>query len=78
MPTPQNTPPPHPQIDAADPERPFLFGVKVQADNQYEVTRCEPAVGDIPQLLAALNASQDFGVFVKAVRRAWVRQVRGG
>lgn len=57
------------QIDAASPEREFAFAVHVDDSDVYQVEQCEPAVAVMPELLAALNASNDFSAFVRGMRQ---------
>jgi hypothetical protein len=56
-------------VDAASPEREFSFDVYVNGEDVYEVEQCEPAVPTLPELLAKVNADNDFSAFVRAMRQ---------
>ena len=43
----------------------------------HAVTNCEPDVAALPALVDGLNASNDFGVFVRAMRREFKALVAG-
>lgn len=62
-------------VDPRDPERQFMFAVRVQEDDTYEVTKCAPQVNNIDEYLVALNKSTNFCSFVRAMRREFRRMV---
>jgi kinetochore protein Spc25 len=65
-------------IDANAPEREFAFAVRLR-DAMYEVVECEPALREMDGLLRECNRSNDFGAFVRGVRKAFVAHAeRGG
>ena len=65
-------------IDANAPEREFAFAVRLR-DAMYEVVECEPALSEMDGLLRECNRSNDFGAFVRGVRKAFVAHAeRGG
>lgn len=58
-------------IDANAPEKEFAFAVRLR-DAMYEVVECEPALSEMDGLLRECNRSNDFGAFVRSVRKAFV------
>jgi hypothetical protein len=65
------------QVDPADPEAKFCFSVRVTDADAYEVEECAPPVRELPELLRALNESNDFSRFVQAMRAAFKRVALG-
>lgn len=63
-------------IDYHEPDKEFSFAVKVQDDDRYTVVTCSPAVPDLDELSAALNATNDFAAFTKAMRSRFVQLAR--
>jgi len=59
------------QIDPKEPSRPFGLAVKVHDDKSYEVTRCNPEVPALRELVIKLNQNSDFSEFIKTLRRAF-------
>ena len=57
------------QIDASEPCREFCVGLQINSDDEYEVTVCEPSIEKLSVLIKDLNASNDFAVFVRSVRK---------
>lgn len=57
------------QIDHANPGRRFTFTVRMSADERYDVVECDPPVAALQQMLAQLNADNDFSKFVQLMRR---------
>ena len=55
-------------VDERDTSRAFSFEVFVDGADRYHVEQCEPSVPSMPQLLERLNANNDFGAFVRAMR----------
>lgn len=70
------------QVDALDPTRKFAFNVRVaDEDASYSVDGVEPPVAGLEALVAQLNATNDFSVFVQLMRRKFVdaaAAARGG
>jgi hypothetical protein len=66
------------QVDPADPDAKFCFSVRVTDADAYEVEECVPPVRELPELLRALNESNDFSRFVQSMRGAFKRVAMGG
>ena len=60
------------QIDPTRPGREFTFTLNVNDMTKYEVTECTPAVEGVDALVDAVNVDNDFGGFVKAMRKGFV------
>ena len=61
------------QVDALDPTRKFAFNVRVaESDEAYTVDDVDPPVAGLDALVAQLNATNDFSVFVQMMRRKFV------
>lgn len=70
-------------IDPAAPDRRFCFNLRVNDDDSYGVSGCDPDVPDLPQLVTQLNAANDLGSFFRDMRKrfqaiAGVRSSSGG
>ena len=63
------------RIDRANPEKEFWFAVEVDADNVYQIKEgsCKPYVAELPEMLHALNESNNFGSFVRQMRHKFVQ-----
>ena len=57
------------QIGAPEPCREFCVGLQINSDDEYEVTVCEPNIEKLSVLIKDLNASNDFALFVRSVRK---------
>eukprot|EP00879_Flechtneria_rotunda_P026305 GHRR01028040.1.p1 GENE.GHRR01028040.1~~GHRR01028040.1.p1 ORF type:complete len:161 (+),score=75.28 GHRR01028040.1:733-1215(+) len=58
------------QIDPEQQSRPFGFGLRVQGDDKYQVTRCEPEIAGRQQLeQQLLTERNDFAGFVRVMRQ---------
>ncbi|EFJ44453.1 hypothetical protein VOLCADRAFT_121319, partial [Volvox carteri f. nagariensis] len=53
-------------IDARDPDKEFCVAVRMALGDVYTVTKCEPLVPDLDELVDQVNRTNDFGAFVKA------------
>ncbi|XP_066302313.1 kinetochore protein Spc25-like [Branchiostoma lanceolatum] len=60
-------------IDAKDPDRAFVFTLKV--DSKYEVVDCDPKVSDLDDLVAKLNATNNLSAFVQTMRKRFKQLV---
>lgn len=58
-------------IDPARPTKEHSFGLVVTDENRYEVHSVEPAVEGVDEMLAELNARNDFSRFIQRMRRAF-------
>lgn len=56
-------------INKADPEKIYMFAIRVLPDNLYQITRCCPEVPSLQLLVDHLNATNDFAGFVHAMRQ---------
>ena len=67
------------QIDALDPTRKFAFNVRVSGDGDeaYTVDDVEPPVAGLDALVAHLNETNDFSVFVQMMRRKFIETAAG-
>ena len=66
-------------INPSDPGARFCFEVHVSpSDDTYAVTSCQPPVAALPTLVAQLNATNQFSVFIQLMRREFVALARGG
>ena len=63
-------------VDARAPEKEFVLAVRLRG-SAYEVVECEPAIEMIESLARECNRSNDFGKFVRDVRRAFVALANG-
>mmetsp|Transcript_5066 Transcript_5066/g.12998 ORF Transcript_5066/g.12998 Transcript_5066/m.12998 type:complete len:232 (-) Transcript_5066:190-885(-) len=57
------------KVDPADPARVFYFITMVTDDDAYIVEQVHPGVGSVQDLLDDLNASNDFSLFVRSMRK---------
>jgi kinetochore protein Spc25, animal type len=67
-------------VDKFAPEREFSFGVRLDGAT-YEIVECEPELDVIDALLRECNRTNDFGKFVRDVRKAFqahAAAARGG
>jgi hypothetical protein len=64
-------------VDPSSPERPFSFEVFVDRTNVYHVSKCEPALPGLAQLVGRLNETNNFAEFVRTVRRKFQESVPG-
>lgn len=65
-------------IHPTDPAKRFCFDVHVSpTDDSYAVTSCLPPVAALEGLLAQLNATNQFSVFVQQMRKEFVALARG-
>ena len=62
-------------VDPKDEGREFCFTLNVNEENKYEVCECEPGVGGVEGLLRKVNEDNEFGAFVKAMRKEFVKTV---
>jgi hypothetical protein len=60
------------QIDAAEPTREFIIAVSVDDGDVYRVMQCAPEVELLDALVTELNATNNFSLFVQALRRSFV------
>mmetsp|Transcript_48850 Transcript_48850/g.104278 ORF Transcript_48850/g.104278 Transcript_48850/m.104278 type:complete len:233 (-) Transcript_48850:403-1101(-) len=60
-------------VDERAPSRAFSFQVFVDGADQYHINQCEPRLEKLPELTHALNQSNDFSAFVRAMRREFKR-----
>ena len=66
-------------INPSDPGARYCFEVHVSpSDDTYAVTSCQPPVAALPTLVAQLNATNQFSVFIQLMRREFVALARGG
>jgi Chromosome segregation protein Spc25 len=66
-------------LDASCPERRCCFEVHVSpADDSYAITACDPAVADLPSMVAQLNATNQFAHFVQRMRGEFQALIRRG
>jgi len=63
------------RVDEASPEREFSFTVQADEEGAFTLVACEPAVADAADRVAALNEDQDFGRFVRGMRRTFKSMV---
>jgi hypothetical protein len=62
------------RVDAADAARRFAFDVAVSpSDDTYTVLGCDPPVPALADLVAQLNASNNFAAFVQRMRAEFKR-----
>lgn len=64
-----------------DPERPdakFGFSVYITPNETYAVEECDPPLPRLEFLVAELNASNDFSLFVQTMRREFKQLVHSG
>jgi len=59
------------QIDPSNPGREFSFTLNVNDQNKYEVTDCDPEMSIVGKLVEKVNNDNDFGAFVKAMRKGF-------
>ena len=64
------------RVDPMDPDRAFCFSVFVSDDDVYSISRCEPHVAELPELVAELNQTGDLSSFVQAMRAAFNQAAR--
>ena len=59
------------RIDPSDPERVFAFAVHIDPNDKYHVILCDPPLNNTDELVDELNASNDFSLFVRRMRRSF-------
>ena len=62
-------------VDPRDHARPFSFFLLVNSHDQYEVEGCSPPIAALPEMLATLNATNDFSAFVVGMRQQFKAMV---
>ncbi|GIL50233.1 hypothetical protein Vafri_6461 [Volvox africanus] len=59
-------------IDPKDHKKEFSVAVRMAPNDVYTVTKCDPHVPDLDELVNEVNRTNDFAAFVKAVRSRFV------
>ena len=64
-------------LDKSNPERPFAFTINVDDNEMYQVEECKPALPreEIDGMVREVNVSNDFGGFVRGVRKLFKERV---
>ncbi|PNH03811.1 Kinetochore protein spc25 [Tetrabaena socialis] len=62
-------------VDAFEHGKEFCLSVRI-LNNVYQVTKCEPPVPSLEELITEVNKTNDFAAFVKAVRAGFVQVAR--
>jgi chromosome segregation ATPase len=57
------------KVDPKDPDRVFFIVIFVDQSDQYHVEQVEPSIGSVAGLLQQVNATNDFSLFVRTVRK---------
>eukprot|EP00798_Chlamydomonas_sp_ICE-L_P002989 gene2989-12997_t len=60
------------QIIRSNPTQEFVINVQISAENTYNVTKSEPAIPKLPELVQRLNQDNNFSAFIKKARAEFV------
>lgn len=68
------------KISRQGPERPFVIAVSIDENGSYVVPECFPALPaeELEQMLADVNATNNFATFVSRARRGFVAMAEAG